>query len=311
MIKDRNIAEDACISASKVQGLQGIAPVTGEVFYVAKDGIQARTWLQARVPESRIFLTIDAAIGSCVADRGDIIYVCPGHTETIAAAGGITADVAGVSIIGLGNGNLRPTITWSETASTFAISADDVLVKNIITTISKDEVVKLFYITGSGVTLDAVDFVPYASGQARQFVLTTNAADQLTIKNCNHRQTAAAGAAQVWIQLVGTDNTRILNNSIWITAYANTGSICISGSTAVVECEIAGNRIAWLGATITSVINLVTTSTGIITDNRVFGGSAVLQAAIITGDACYVAENYCANTAAASGIICPAVDVVT
>jgi hypothetical protein len=311
MIKDRNIADDACISSTKIQGLQGVAPITGEVFYVAKSGLQARTWLQKRVPESKLFLTIDAAIGACTANRGDVIYVCPGHTETIAVAGGITADVAGISIIGLGNGNLRPVISFSATTSTFAISAANVTVKNIQVTNTIDEVVTLFHVTAAGCTIDAVDFYP-TTGQARQFLLTTNAADQLTVKNCFHRQASAAGAAQVWIQLVGTDHSRILNNTIMITANASTSSICISGSTAVVDAEIVGNKINWLGGTITKIIECVTGSTGIVADNKCMGGSAVLLAGAITGDAMQFSQNYVTNTAGtASGALAPAVDVVT
>jgi len=287
--------------------------IAGNVFFVGKTA--SAKWIAGVDDPSygtlqKPFATIDYAIGKCRASQGDVIYVLPGHTETIAAAGGITADVKGISIIGLGNGSLRPTISFSATASTFAISAADVLVKNILVTNTIDEVVTLFYVTGAGCTIDAVDFYP-TTGQCRQFCLTTNAADQLTIKNCFHRQTAAAGAAQGWIVLVGTDHTRILNNTIWITAYASTSSICISGSTAVIECEITGNRISWLGGTITTVINLVTGSTGIISDNRIAGGAAVVLAAAITGDACMMFENYVTNTAAASGILGPAADTVT
>lgn len=287
--------------------------IAGNVFFVAS--VAGGSW-GAGVDDpscgtkEKPFATIDYAIGKCTANNGDVIYVMPGHTETIASAGGITADVAGISIIGLGNARLRPVISFSATTSTFAISAANVLVKNINVTNTIDEVVTLFYVTAAGVTLDKVDFYP-TTGQCRQFLLTTNAADQLTIKNCFHVQTAAAGAAQAWIVLVGTDHTRILNNTIWITANASTSSICISGSTAVVECEIVGNRIAWLGATITEVIKLVTGSTGIISDNRVAGGAAVLLAAAITGDGCMMFENYVTNTAAASGILGPAADAVT
>ena len=46
----------------------------------------------------RPFATIDYAIGRCTGSRGDIIAVMPGHTEDIAAAGGITLDVAGVAV---------------------------------------------------------------------------------------------------------------------------------------------------------------------------------------------------------------------
>lgn len=287
--------------------------VSGNVYFVGATA--GASWIAGVDDPSygtkgRPFATIDYAIGKCTANNGDVIYVLPGHTETIAAAGGITADIAGISIIGLGNANLRPKISFSATASTFAISAANVTIKNIIVTNTIDEVVTLFYVTGAGCTIDTVDFYP-TTGQCRQFLLTTNAADQLTIKNCFHRQTAAAGAAQAWIQLVGTDHTRILNNTIWITANASTSSICISGSTAVVECEIVGNRIAWLGGTITEIIKLVTGSTGIISNNHVAGGAAVLLAAAITGDACYMFENYVTNTAAASGLLGPAADAVT
>jgi hypothetical protein len=309
MIKDRNIAPDAAIQVSKIQGLGNAGPFTGEVFYVAKSGLQARTWLGARVNSGNLFLTLEAALAKCVANRGDVIYICPGHTSTIGAAG-LTINKAGVSIIGLGNGNLRPVFSWSATDSVVTISAANVLLKNILTTNTIDEVVSMFLVTGAGVTLDAVDFYQ-TTGQAIQFLLTTNAADQLTIQNCKHNSTAAANSAQVWIQLVGTDHTRIYNNTIWATANASTSSLAISGSTAVVQCEIVGNRIAWLGATITGIINLVTTSTGIISDNRVAGGAAVVLAAAIVGDACYMFENYVTNTAGASGIIGPAVDVVT
>jgi hypothetical protein len=293
----------------------GAEVVAGNVFWVCS--VAGGSW-NAGVDSSghgtkdNPFATIDYAIGKCTANNGDVIYVLPGHTESIIAAGTITCDVAGVSIIGLGNSNLRPTITWAtSTAACWNISAANVTIKNILCTTSIDELVKLFYVTAAGVTLDTVDYVQGSSAQALQFLLTTNAADQLTIKNCNHRQTTATNGTTIWIQLVGTDNSRILNNTIWITAKAATASICISGSTAVVECEIVGNRIAWLGGTIKEVINLVTGSTGIISDNRVAGGAAVLLAAAITGDACYMFENYVTNTAAASGILGPGADTVT
>jgi hypothetical protein len=294
-------------------------PCVGNVFYVGATA--SGKWVAGVDDPScgslgKPFKTIDYAIGKCTANQGDVIYVLPGHTETISAAGGITCDVAGVSIIGLGNGNLRPTITWSATASSWLVTAANVLIKNIITTISVDEVVSMFAVSAAGCTLDTVDFAEYgakgATGQAIQFLLTTADADELTIKNCYHRQGTAANANQVWINLVGTSHTRILNNTIMITAKAATASICISGSTAVVDAEIVGNRINWLGDTITSVINCVTTSTGIVADNRVMGGAAVLLAAALVGDAMQFSQNYVTNTAGtASGILAPAGDTVT
>ena len=284
----------------------GDVPHTGNVYFV-----RSTVGANGNVGSfDSPFATIDYAIGMCTASNDDVIFVKAGHAETIAAAGGITADVAGISIIGLGNGNARPTISWSATASSFLITAANVTIKNIITTNTIDAVVSMFAVSAAGCTFDAVDFVP-TTGVAIQFLLTTAAADQLTVKNCFHRQTAAAAVAQKWIQLVGTDRSRILNNTIWATARADAASIAISGSTAVVECEIVGNRIAWLGATITGIINLVTGSTGVISDNRCAGGAAVVAATAIVGDACFKFENYVTNTAASSGLLNPTVDTLT
>lgn len=261
----------------------------------------------------RPFATIDYAIGKCTANQGDVIYCLPGHTETVSGATSIVCDVAGVSIIGLGNGNARPTISFSAVGSYIPISAANVTIKNVILKPSVDEVVKLFYITAAGVTLDTVDYQSVSTYSTLQFVLTTNAADQLTIQNCYHYQLTAGGSAQKWIQLVGTDSTRIWNNRFNIVAaYANTASICISGSTAVIDCDVRYNDIVWGGATITKIIEMVTTSTGIIAHNYCLGGAAVVLAAAITGDACLITDNYVTNTVGtASGALAPAVDTVT
>lgn len=71
----------------------------------------------------RPFATIDYAIGKCIASRGDIIMVKPGHAENIAAAGGLTSDVAGVAIVGLGSGLLRPKLSFTLDTATHVISA--------------------------------------------------------------------------------------------------------------------------------------------------------------------------------------------
>jgi hypothetical protein len=291
------------------------SPVVGNVFFV---GATAGSNWVAGVDDpsygtiTHPFATIDYAIGKCVAANYDTIYVMPGHTETISSATSLVCDVAGVTIQGLGYGNARPTLTFSATASCIPISAANVTIKNIIIKPGIDEVVKLFYVTAAGVTLDKVDYQSVSTYSTLQFVLTTNAADQLTIQNCHHYQLTAGGSAQKWIQLVGTDTTRILNNTFNIVAAnASTGSICISGSTAVIDCEIIGNRIHWGGATITSVINMVTNSTGVIAYNVFKAGVAVLVAAAIQGDKCVIAENYGSNTDSTSGALAPAVDTIT
>lgn len=276
----------------------------GDVRYVSS-GLGSSTgpgW----TPESA-YATVAQALSASVASNGDVILILPGHTESIGASG-LAWNKAGVSIIGLGNGNSRPTFTWHTTDAVVTVSGANMLIQNIITTVDLDEVVSMFLVTGAGVTFDQVDFKDAGSTQAIQWMLTTNAADQLTIKNCFHVQNSAAAAAQKWIQLVGTDHTRILNNTFMMTANASTSSHLISGSTAVVNCEIGNNKGLFLGATITIVVNLVTTSTGIIYGNTFGTGTSVATAAAYTGDACFFFNNYFADSVAASGLLAPGVD---
>lgn len=55
--------------------------------------------------------TIDYAYNKCTTAKGDIIYVMPGHAETMSAAAALTLDLIGVSIIGIGQGNNKPVIS--------------------------------------------------------------------------------------------------------------------------------------------------------------------------------------------------------
>jgi hypothetical protein len=287
-----------------------VAPnvTTGSVFFVhAGTGVDEGP--AGKTPATPM-KTLDYAIGKCTANKGDIIYLMPGHTDTTAAAGGITCDVAGISIIGLGSGSLRPTITWSATASTIAISAANVTISNIITTISIDEVVSMFNVTGANCTLDRVDFVPYgalgATGQAIQWLLTSAAADGITVQFCKHYQKTAANANQVWMDLNGVDYARVIGNVGMFTAKAATASHWIGTTAACNELEIVGNRVLFLGGTITGVITCTTATTGIIAYNALGSGTAVGITTAIVADAAFVFENYWIDDVAASGILTPA-----
>lgn len=283
-------------------------PTMGSVFFVSSVTGSASGGYTADSPAA----TIAQALDLCTASKGDVILVAPDHVETIATAAGIALDVAGVSIIGLGQGSNRPTLTWSATDSTMTITAANVTLKNFRTKVSIDEVVSMISVTAAGVTLDAVDFVETTSAQAIQWLLTTAAADQLTIKNCVHRQATAAGSAQKWIQLVGTDHTVIVDNIFQFTANASTSSHLISGTTAVVDAFIARNKGTWLGATITGIISCVTGSTGAILENSFGSGTSVGITTAYVGDGMYLADNKWADTlGTASGLLTPAVDTDT
>ncbi len=96
---------------------------------------------------TRPFKTINFALTKCVAPGGtnpqkpggDFILVMPGHLEQISVAGSssspsgsISVNVAGVTIIGLGNGTSKPTIQWSQAAGQMLIGAANTTFYNIL-----------------------------------------------------------------------------------------------------------------------------------------------------------------------------------
>lgn len=242
------------------------------------------------------------AFSSDLVAAGDVVYVLPGHAETIAAAAGIAADIAGVRVIGLGTGTARPTFSWSATASTIAISAA-VEFKNIRCTCSIDEVVSMFNITGASVVLDAVDYVETASAQAIQFATASALAVDLLIKNCHHQQATVSASNSQWIEFIGARSV-IQDNTIVLTQTSNSASKVLSNGTAAVGLVVSRNRIAQTSAA-GLAISIHASSTGIANDNRVTS-TGTLAGKIALGGAMGL-ENFCATTANKNGILDPVV----
>lgn len=102
-----------------------------KVFYVeATSGADVphygKTW-------EKPFASIGFALDQCTADEGDIIYVLPGHTKTITADSGVDIDVAGVSVICLGEGSDRPTFTFTTaTTADFKMAAANTRLYNAL-----------------------------------------------------------------------------------------------------------------------------------------------------------------------------------
>lgn len=288
----------------------------GKTFYVSSaansNGISGSNGNSGLSPDAPL-ATIDYAIGLCTANKGDRIFVLPGHTETISAAAGIACDVAGITIQGFGNGSLRPTITWSAVGSTWTVSAANVTIRNIRCTSSVDEMVKMFHVTAANCTLDAVDVFETAACQIIQFILTTNAADNLTIRNCKHVQRTAAAATQIWIQLVGVNDAVIRDNLFLLTLKNETGSYTLGGTTACVDSFVYRNTFVQEGGnTQDKIASFVTTSTGTYRENCAGSGTGVAITSAFVGDAMFHFDNKWLDTVGtSSGLLTPAVDTDT
>lgn len=129
---------------------RGAIEVAGNVYWL--DNTQAQrgdSVSQGRVPGTP-FSTLDYAVSRMRANKGDVLYVAPGHAETTTLIG---IDVAGIKIVGLGYGRTRPTFTSTAVATDLlAVSAANVEIENIRLVGAASACTSLMALTG-------VDFV--------------------------------------------------------------------------------------------------------------------------------------------------------
>jgi len=119
----------------KIKGLPipsiGDHIIMGDLFFVGAGVTGASdnaNW--GKTPE-KPFATLDYAIGQCTSSNGDVIVVMPGHTETVTST--IEVDITGLTIIGVGVGQSRPTLTQGTSGSdnVMEIKATDALIENL------------------------------------------------------------------------------------------------------------------------------------------------------------------------------------
>jgi hypothetical protein len=165
--------------------------------------------------------TIGAGLKRCRSGKGDVVFVLPGHTESVSSADFFSDLVAGTQLIALGRpgASNNPTLTWTATASTFLLDVADVTVMG-------------FNMNMAGIN-DVV--AP----------ITFSAAGCALIGNFITLQDAAASAGAVTPITVasGANNCVIAGNKMLSDDAGEPQTNVISITGAVDNLEIAGNRI--------------------------------------------------------------------
>lgn len=200
---------------------------TGKIFFVGASTVaNINIMQQIAVPDYdgtlRIFSDIDSAINATTSAAGDMIYVLPGHTQTLTTASAITLDVAGVSIIGLGVGNNRPKITFgTSTAASFDITASNCAVKNIIGIAGIDGLTKPFLVSGDNCTLD-VEWQDASSTVEAATAVRLDTANNATL-NLKYLGFTGGNATTSAVLLDDCDNVRITIDAYGVvsTAWVN------------------------------------------------------------------------------------------
>lgn len=246
--------------------LIGAGPVltTGSVFFVNNSVVGASDGNLGTDPKKPL-ATIDYAIGKCTNGANDIIFVGPGHAETISSAFGIDIDVRGVQLIGIGYGELRPTINFAgATNASLRVGSQGrgVTIQNFLFTGGIDALTAPILIQGPDCRF-LQNETRDVSGQATNFIGTNSAADRLLIDGWFHNGAIAAGA-QCALFLSGCENPVVRN--FRIIGNFSVGAIDCR-TTAVIDLEIHDGYIWTRNAADICVVDTITGSTGRIGPN--------------------------------------------
>lgn len=194
---------------------------SGKIFIVGDSGTANLSMLKDLfVPDVegkiRFYSTISAAIDACTANAGDIILVMPGHVETISAATSCDFDVAGVTVIGLGNGSDRPTFNFTTTtAAQVNIDAANVRIVNCIFDLTGfDAVVAGIDVNADDFTMERCTvYMGDSDGQAVLGILSDTNVDRVRVYDSEFLGDTIAGPAAA-IRLIGGVEHVIARNHI-------------------------------------------------------------------------------------------------
>ena len=209
----------------------------GEVFHVNNSGVLSKGSITASNGNNGSFIapfsTLTYALTKVTANRGDIIVLGAGHSEDSAGAAGIVLNVAGTAIVGVGVGELRPKLTFSETDSTITITAANMSFSNLQFEAIKAEVVTGLDVSAvDGLSFDNCYFTEGAAAGTFNFVdvvdLATGA-DDFSMSNCKFFGRDTNNDAQ--IKCVAHDGFYIDNCQFYnVVAPTITGNIQTAGN---------------------------------------------------------------------------------
>lgn len=189
----------------------GIGPVYGDsvnlpdIYYVdSGNGNDGNDGRDPAFPKA----TIDAAISVCTASQGDVVLVQPGHVETLTAL--IALDIIGVSVIGVGEGTLRPQLTINAVIDGISVTAANCLVENIGYVVSSLGATSQINVAAANCTLRRIHFDIGASDLLGTITVTADG-EILTVEQCSVRVTA--DGPDEWILVEGVVDQLLIQDN--------------------------------------------------------------------------------------------------
>lgn len=283
-----------------VRGMPLLQMQPGEVFWVNNSPALRKNQKPGSDNNRGTFLapfaTLAQALSTAVQGRGDIIFVGPGHKESIANATTLYMNCNGAAIVGLGSGTQRPTFTFT-TANTanIPVRSGNMSVQNCKFVANFAAIASVFTAirgssansTISGTTLTTVGAVTGAFYPG-MVLAGANVTPGTYIVSQLSGTTAGIGTYQVSIsQTVSATSISGLTPDFAIEncEFADTSSILnfvsiFTGNATANSCDglsLTGSKISSLGTTAATTAVKLTSATDRLTISDNFGCWAILN----------------------------------
>jgi len=252
------------------------------------------------------FATLDYAIGKCTANQNDTIYVLPGHAESLTTAIGVNVDVAGIRIIGIGQGALIPKFSLTAAEGSITLAAANCLIENIWLYSSFTTGVTTgitWAATATGTTIRKIKMTEATNDKEfLTWISVATAITDITIEDC-YLQGIIGGTDANAIIFAGTSTNCQINRNYIYGDFSGDVIDHNTGASITLRCE--NNRIVNMDTGAAGdCISLKSDGTGYLTGN--YGFYNKNDATIFTGAAAIWHQNYGSNTLGDSGILFPA-----
>jgi hypothetical protein len=282
----------------------------GNVWFVdsAVDGADGRS------PDQAVG-TLDEAFALVTENNGDVIYVMPNHAETVTGVAGIAADKAGVTVIGLGQGNQRPRFLMDgATTVTMVVSAADMTFENLVFAGGHNGIVTCIDVTAVNATFRKIEFEDNTTDEhflvAFSATGAANSADGLTIEDC--KWVSVDTGITDFVSLTDDCNRLTMrNNYMCVDAATGAGMLLCATGKDVTGLAFEGNILV-CGNTSTDLLidNDTTANTGYAAFNFCRHHDTAASV-LIDCDGIGLWENYQASSDTESGVLQPAADTNT
>jgi hypothetical protein len=261
--------------------------ITGDVYFVDSGDADALDSIGAGTKDVP-FATIDYAVGQCTASNGDYIIVLPGHAEAVDAAAGLALDVAGITVVGIGDGTDTPTVTLGTVVTADVdINAANVTIENIHFVAAFADIAVCLDVNATDFTALNCRFTEATDLNFKICIQDAAAAASSRIKVIGCYALCPDAANTHFINFAGTPDGCIVKDNILI---GDWGTMAVGGAGVITYAVIKDNVIYNAAATVDGCINLAATATGIVVGNDCAGAAA--QANGITATACVISRNY-------------------